>query len=220
MMRNHSDPAVGAEDIAQETLIKAVEKRKTLRESEKLEEWLFKIARNSTRNAIKKAKRQRQVVSRDNRSISEKEARYVTSITEADAKQAEANRYLVRQLLQLLQDKDRKVMELKLEGAETAEIAETIDSTSEAVQKRWERIRKWLAPIVHNLEELVDCLPGEDDRKVMERHLDGQPPSDIAKAIGISRSDVEARVKRVIADWKKAARQNSTDPVSAMVKND
>ena len=220
MMWNHSDPAVGAEDIAHETLIKAVEKRKTLRESEKLEEWLFKIARNSTRNAIRKAKLQRQFVSSDNLSINEKEAHYATSIAAADAEQAEANRYLVSQLLQLLQDKDREIVELRLVGLKPKEIAETIDSTSEAVQKRWERIRKWLAPIVGNLEALVNCLPGEDDRKVMERHLDGQPPSDIAKAIGISRSDVEARVKRVIADWKKAARQNSTDPVSAMVKND
>ena len=54
-------------------------------------------------------------------------------------------------LLCLLQGKDRKVAELKLAGAETAEIAETVGSTAEAVQKRWERILEWLIPIGRNL---------------------------------------------------------------------
>ena len=53
----------------------------------------------------------------------------------------------------------------------------------------------------------------------MERDLDGQLLSEIAQAIGISRSDVEERVKRAIAKWRKAARQNPTDPVSAMISN-
>ena len=220
MMWNHPDPAVGAEDIAQETFIKALENRCQVQEPKKLLGWLLKIARNLTLNEIRRAKPRRQLESLDNRSISEREARYATFIAETADEQAEANRYQVRQLRRLLQDKDREIVELMLDGLKPKEIAETIGSTSEAVQKRWERIRKWLIPIARNLEALVNCLPGEDDRKVMERHLDGQPLSDIAKAIGISRSDVEARVKRVIADWKKAARQNSTDPVSAMVKND
>ena len=51
----------------------------------------------------------------------------------------------------------------------------------------------------------------------MERYLDGQPLLEIAKAIGISRSDVEQIVKRVIAQWKKAAKQNPTNPVSTIM---
>ena len=54
----------------------------------------------------------------------------------------------------------------------------------------------------------MNRLPEVNDRKIMERYLDGEPLSEIAKAIGISRSDVEARVKRVIAKWKKAAEEN------------
>ena len=54
----------------------------------------------------------------------------------------------------------------------------------------------------------------------MERDLDGQPLSEIVKAIGISRATVENTVKRVIVDWKKAVRKNPTDPVSAMVKKE
>ena len=144
-------------------------------------------------------------------------------LAETDAQQTEADRYLVRQLLCLLQGKNRKVLELKLAGAEIKEIAETVGPNAVAVQKRWERILEWLTPIALNLEELMDCLPKENDRKIMERYLDGQPLSEIVKAmktIGISRSDVKKRVKRVIAQWKEAAKDNPTDPVSEMVNNE
>ena len=66
----------------------------------------------------------------------------------------------------------------------------------------------------------MECLPEARDRWVMERYLDGQPLSDIAKAIGISRPTIEETVKRVRAAWKKAAEENPTDPVSAMVENE
>ena len=54
----------------------------------------------------------------------------------------------------------------------------------------------------------------------MERHLDEQSLSEIAKAIVISRSKAEETVKRVIKQWQKAAAENPTDPVSAMVKKE
>ena len=225
MMRNHSDPAIGAEDITQDTFIKAFKERKTLREPEKLRGWLLTIATNLTLNEIRNAERRRQagdspLESLDNLSISEREAFYVTSLAETDAEQAEAIRYLMRQVLCLLQGKNRKVVELKLEGAETEEIAETVDLTAEAVQKRWERALEWLIPIARNLDALVNCLPGEKDRWIMERYLDEQPLSEIAKAIPTSRSKVEETVKRVIKQWKKASEQNSMDPVSVMGNNE
>ncbi len=197
----------------QETFIQAFKERHQVREPEKLLGWLLTIAKNLTLNAIRDAKQQA-------RTISESEAHYVTFLSGIGAEQAEANRYMVRQLLRLLQGKDREIVELMLEGLTLKEIAEAIGSTPEAVQKRWERIRKWLIPIARNLEALINCLPQETDRWVMERYLDEQPLSEIAEAIGISDSKVEETVKRVIKQWKKAARQNSTDPVSAMVKND
>ena len=225
MLRDHPDPAVDADDLTQETFIKAIENRHEVREPKKLLGWLLTIARNLTLNEIRDAKRRRQtgnsfLESLDNPSIGESEAPFATSLAEADAKQAEVERDMKAKLLCLLQGTDRKVIAFMNDGFTIQEIAEAIDATPDAVQKRWERIRKWLIPIARDLEALINCLPREDDRKVMERYLDGQPLSEIAKAIGISCSDVEARVKRVIADWKKAARQNSTDPVSEMVKND
>lgn len=226
MMQDHPDPAVAAEDIMQETFIKAFKKRHEVREPEKLSGWLLTIARNLTLNEIRNAERRRQagnspLQSLDNPSIGESEAPFATFLAETDAEQTEAIRYLMRQLLCLLQGKDRKVAELKLAGAETEEIAETVGPTAEAVQKRWERVLEWLMPIALNLEALMNCLSEEKDRWVMERYLDEQSLSEIAKAIvGISRSEVEETVKRVIKQWKEAAKENPTDPVSAMVKKE
>ena len=156
----------------------------------------------------------------DSLSISEREARYVTSLAETDAEQAEVERDMKAKLLLLLQDTDREVVALMHEGFTIQEIAAAIDATPDAVQKRLERIRKWLIPIARNLDALVDCLPEDKDRWVMERYLNGQPLSEIAKAIGISCSKVEETVKRVIKQWKKATKDSPTDPISAMVKKE
>ena len=224
-MRNHTDPAVDAGDITQETFINAFKKRKTLREPEKLQGWLLTIATNLTRNEIRDAERRRRagdspLESLDNLSIGEGEAPFATFLEEADAEQAEVERDMKAKLLRLLQGTDREVVAFTDDGFTIQEIAEAINATPDAVQKRLERIRKWLVPIARNLEALINCLPEETDRWVIERYLDEQPLLEIAKAIGISDSKVEETVKRVIADWKKAARQNSTDPVSAMVKTE
>lgn len=141
MMRNHPDPAVTAEDMTQETFIKALKKRHEVREPEKLRGWLLTIARNLTLNEIRNAERRRQagnspLQSLDNPSIGESEARYATFLAETDTEQAEAIQYLMRQVLCLLQGKNRKVVELKIDGAETEYIAETVGPNAEAVQKR------------------------------------------------------------------------------------
>ena len=220
MMRDHPDPSVDADDITSETFAKAFEKRKDIREPEKLLWWLRTTARNLLNDTIRASKRHLPTQSLNNLPDSERETPFASAIIERQNQQAEANRYLLQRLLHLLSDKDREIVEFMLDGFSPKEIAETIDSTLEAVQKRWERIRKWLCPIGLHLDELMNCLPEEDDRKIMERYLDGDPLLEIAKAIGISCSDVEARVKRVIKQWKKAVKQNPADPVSAMVNND
>ena len=177
-------------------------------------------ARNLLNDTIRASKRRLPIQPLNNLSDSDRETPFASVIIERQNQQTEANRYLLQRLLRLLSDKDREIVEFMLDGFSPKEIAETIDSTSEAVQKRWERIRKWLCPIGLHLDELVNCLPEEDDRKIMERYLDGEPLLEIATAIGISCSDVEECVKRVIKQWKKAVKQNPTDPVSAMVSNE
>ncbi|MCY3721215.1 MAG: sigma-70 family RNA polymerase sigma factor [Candidatus Poribacteria bacterium] len=223
MFRGHPDTAVDADDITSETFTKAFNKRKDIQEPEKLVEWLITSAKNLM---IDKMRRFRTQIGRlPTETVGsdvdlESQASFSSTLAETDTEYTESNRYRVAQLLRILQEKDREIVVFILDGFSPKEIAETTNSTPEAVQKRWERLRKWLEPIARNLDALVDCLPEENDRKIMERYLDGQPLSEITKAIGISRSDVEERVKRVITRWKKASRENPTDPVSAMVKKE
>ena len=161
MMRNHIDPAVDAADIAPETFVKAFKNRDEVREPEKLGGWLLTIARNLTLNEIRDAKRRTGnlfLESLDSLSISEREARYVTSLAETDAEQAEVERDMKAKLLLLLQDTDREVVALMHEGFTIQEIAAAIDATPDAVQKRLERIRKWLIPIARNFRR-VGGLP-------------------------------------------------------------
>ena len=222
MRWNHPDTVVDPDAITSETFTKAFYKRKQIGEPEKLLEWLIRVAENLMIDEIRKSRQKRRlaVVPFDSLSISERSTHYATSLVETDAKQAETNRYLAAQLLRLLQDQDREIVDFMLDGLKPKEIAEMVTLTSEAVQKKWERARKWLIPIARNLKALINCLPKERDRWIMERYFEEQQPlSEITKALDISRATVEKRVKRVIADWKKAARQNPEDPVSAMVSN-
>ena len=75
-----------------------------------------------------------------------------------------------------------------------------------------ERIFKWLRPIARQLDELIDNLPSQE-HKIMERYLDNQSLKEISEKLGISPTDVEVCVKRVIKGWKKAATQNATTKV-------
>ena len=223
MRRNHPDTVVDPDEITSDTFSKAFKKRKEIQEPEKLVEWLVRIAENLMIDAIRKSRQKRRlpVVSVGTVCDVEKEESFASTLVETDTEQSEADQYLVAQLLRLLQDTDREIAELKGAELSAKEIAELIGSTTpEAVQKRWERLRKWLEPIARNLDALINCLPEENDRKIMERYLDGQPLSVITEALSISPTTVERTVKRVITDWKKAAKDNPTDPVSAMVKKE
>ncbi len=226
----HPDTVVDPDEITSTTFLKAFNKRKQIGEPEKLVEWLVTVAKNLMIDKIRKSRQKRnlEIVRLDNLSISERSAPSATSLSETYAERAEAKQLLEAQLLLLLQDQDREIVDLLIDELRPKEIAEVINSTSEAdkkktagaVQKKLERIGKWVIPIVHNLGALINCLPEAKDRKIMERHFNRQSLSEITKALGVSRVTVEKTVNRVIAGWKKAARDNPADPVSAMVKKE
>lgn len=219
MMRDHPDPAVDADDITSETFIRAFNKRKEIQKPERLLGWLLTAAKNLTIDSIRTSERRTRhlsIQSLDNLSVREEDVPFASIIAETGAEQTEVKRYLTMQLFRLLPEQDREIADLRLDGFSPKEIAEAVGSTPGAIQKRWERLIAWLSPVAVHLDALVECLPEDDDRKIMERYLDGQPLSEIAKAIGISCATIEETVKRVIAAWKKATKQNPTDPVSAM----
>lgn len=221
MFRGHPDPAVDADDFTSETFMKAFNKRKEIQEPEKLLGWLITSAKNLMIDKMRRVRTRTRRLPTDAVGSDvdlESEASFASTLAETDTEYTESNRYRVAQLLRLLQDKDREIVAFMLDEFSQKEIAEMISTTPDAVQKRWKRLKIWVAPIMLHLEALINCLSEEKDGWIMERYLDGQPLSEIAKAIGISPSAVEETVKRVIADWKKAAKDNPKDPVSAMVK--
>ena len=223
MFRGHPDPAVDADDITSETFMKAFNKRKDIQKPEKLLEWLVTVAKNLMVDKIRRFRTRTQRLPTDTVGSDvdlESEASFASTLAETNTEYTEANRYRVAQLLRLLHEKDRETVALMLDELSQKEIAEMISTTPGAVEKRWKRLKIWVVPVMLHLEALIDCLPEKKDRWIMERYLDGQPLSEITKAIGISHSDIEETVKRVIADWKKAAREKPTDPVSAMVKKE
>ena len=229
---NHPDTVVDPDEITNNTFLIAFNKRKQIGEPEKLVEWLIRVAENLMIDAIRRSRQEKHLptTSLDGPpSVSEREALY-TSMRDAsmraetDIARTGAYRYREEQLLRLLtyMDKDREIVVLaRDERLNPAQIAERVGSTAKAVQKRQERLIKWTNPVMQHLDALIDCLLDEKDRNVMERYfLDQQSFSEITEALGIPRSTVEETVERVIKDWKKAAKDNPTDPVSAMVKKE
>ena len=208
ILKDHQD----ADEITNETFLKAFNERKTIKYPDKLVSWLYKTAKNA---AIERLRvRQRDVhqmpdlVSLDNLD-GEREAAAASIFAAQQAQQIETqietDQYLLTSLLRLLTEKDREVVEYLLDDLKPKQIAEVIDSTPETVQKRWERILKWLSPIAHGLDELLNNLPPQE-RKIMERYLDNQPLEYISEKLSISPTDVETCVKRVIKQWKNAVK--------------
>ena len=201
-----------ADDITNETFLKAFNKREMIKSPDKLVGWLYTTAKNVAidrlRDRQQGVNRMDEFVSLDNVEGERKSA----AASMLAAQQTEAEHYLLRCLLRLLPEKDLEVVEHLLDGLRPREIAEAIGSTAEAVQKRWERILKWLRPIVHQLDELIDNLPSQE-RKIMERYLDNQPLKEITEKLSSSPTDIEVCVKRVIKRWKRTVTQNATTKV-------
>ena len=130
---NHPDTVVDPDEITSETFLKAFNKRKQIGEPEKLLGWLIRAAENlmidKIRNARSRAHRL-PVTPIDGPSVSEG-----TMLRETDTEQTEVDQEQIAQILLLLQDQDREIVDLLLDELKPKEIAEVRTSTPEAVQK-------------------------------------------------------------------------------------
>ena len=218
----HPDTVVNPDAITNQTFLTAFNKRKQIGEPQELLGWLIRVAENLMIDEIRKSRQKRPLAVETVGTFFhvEKKQPFATSLAETDAKQAEADREQIAQLLQLLEGPDREIVVFMRDELSQKAIAQNMDTTPGAVEKRWKRLKIWVIPVARNLEALIDCLPEKRDRNIMERYFDRQPFSEITEALGISHATVEETVERVIADWKKAAKDNPTDPVSAMVKKE
>ena len=202
---NHHD----ADEITNQTFLKAFNKREAIKDPDKLVGWLYTTAKNAAIDRLRDRKgevnQMSEFVSLDNMSGEVEDASLLAAQQAQQTQQTETERYLLRRFLRLLSEKDLEVVEHLSDGLRPSEIAE-------AIQKRWERILKWLRPIAHNLDELIDNLPSQE-QKIMERYLDNQPLEEITEKLSISPTDIEVCVKRVIKRWKKTVTQNATTKV-------
>ncbi|MDE0635245.1 MAG: sigma-70 family RNA polymerase sigma factor [Candidatus Poribacteria bacterium] len=204
-----------ADEITNDTFLKAFNKREMIKDPERLVGWFYITAKNAVIDHIRAREqgvnRMSEFVSLDNVD-GERETAEASMLAAQQAQQTETERYLLRCLLRLLSEKDLEVVEHLLDDLKPKQIAEAIGSTAEAVQKRWERMREWLSPIAHNLDELLNNLPPQE-RKIMERYVDNQPLEKISEKLGVSPTDIEVCVKRVVKRWKKIVTQNATTKV-------
>ncbi len=216
MLSDCSDPAIEADDITSEALTKAFTKRKTLRDPDKLEGWLVTIARCLTIDKVRRHKALHRKLSVVSLSESESNTDLASIRAETDRQEVENAQYEVNRLRHLVAAEERALIDLRLDGLATKEIAESLGLRPGTVRKRWERLRKWLCPIARHLDNLINCLPDANDRKVMERYLEGQALSEIGVVVGLLPSGVAAHVEAVIKSWKAAVEIDADDPVSAM----
>ena len=206
-LRNHQD----ADEITNDTFLKAFIKRETIKYPEKLIGWLYTTAERAAIDLLRARQRDvnrtPELVSLD--TLDGAKATAVASIlAEQQVQQTETYQYLLTGLQRLLSEKDLEIVEYLLDGKKPKQIAKEIGSTAEAVQKRWERILKWLRPVAHKLDELINDLPSHE-KKVMIRYLDNQPLEYIGENLDVSSTDVELCVKRVIKHWETSVKQNA-----------
>ena len=206
IVRNRED----ADEITNDTFLKVFNERNKIQSPEKLLGWLYTTAKNASFDCLRSRQRENnqkqeylRTFSYDGQDVAE-----VLMLAARQNQQDKKYKDLLNGLVRLLSEKDRVVVEYLLDGLKPKQIAEAIGSTAEAVQKIRERIVKWLHPIALHSDELIDNL-SPDDKKIMERYLDNQPIEDISDKLGISMSDIEACVKRVVKKWKKVQSSNS-----------
>ncbi len=127
-----------ADDIAQETLIKAYLSSDTYREQGTFAAWLYKIAHRTFLDHRKSRK--------DTRPI--EEARHVAD-TSSEADHAFRYQVLYAALAALPPKERTAILLFYLKGYSVKEVAHIVDSTPEAVKKQLERGRTHLKEKIH-----------------------------------------------------------------------
>ena len=144
ILKDHQD----AEEVTNETFLKAFNNREKIKYPEKLIGWLYRTAENTAIDRMRTKQREGEqapeIVSYEHEDGGSMTA--ASMLAERQAQHTETIRYQLTRLLRLLPDKDRAVVDYKMDGLRPEQIAEAIGFTQQAVQKRWERLLEWLPP--------------------------------------------------------------------------
>lgn len=148
-----------AEDVLQETLIKAYQGLDKLREPRAVRTWLFKVAANACRMKRRKEKPQRNL-SLDSFNPPGWEEGYTpevpdwSEVPEDSARQAELREALEEAIAELPDDYRMVVLLRDVEGLSTAETAEALDIGVSAAKMRLHRARMALRQELEEYEEV------------------------------------------------------------------
>ena len=133
-----------ADDLVQETLIKALRSAKSLRDMEKMNSWLFTILSNNWRDYLRKRKPTEDI----------DECVFTDDMTPEIIHERKTITDLVQQAVTKLPQGQRQVLSLvDLEGFSYAEVAEIIGIPVGTVMSRLNRARKALAVQLLELKE-------------------------------------------------------------------
>ncbi len=170
-----------AEEITQDTFLRAYQKLSTLKDPSRFSNWLYKIATNCCRNWLREQKRKNQSQSLEVTPMAEVARsnydRYVSEQREAEA--TEHRLEIVKKLLDKLPEGERKAMVLYYLGEMTAaEVGKFLGVSVEAVRLRLSRARKRLQEEEEVLVQEVlggVQIPSSIKQNIMRRVVDMKP---------------------------------------------
>ena len=180
ILKNHHD----AEDIVDETFMRALEKLDTLDNPKDYPQWVGRIAENKAKDYIKKSKPM--LVDEYDFKNSEDEFDMHKSVSPEKMADTNENMELYRKLISKLSDVQRQAVVLnRIEGYKTREIAEMLGCSENTVKSR---IRQGEAKLVKEAEKL----------KKKGYTLNGMMPLDfftfMSRLLGVSSSNVASIV--------------------------
>ena len=149
------DPAV-ADDITQETLLRLTQRLHTLRDAERLEAWVFQIARNAVTDHFREAKESEPFDEETKTSELEPEAHEPLALEDERLRRAVAA--YVRSVVENLPEPYRGALQLtEFEGISQVGLAGKIGLSVSAAKSRVQRARAMLR------EEMERCCRWETD---------------------------------------------------------
>ncbi len=142
-----------AEDLAQETFIKAYKKIDTLKDHKKAKSWLYSIARNTVIDFFRKNKNKEITLSD---ALLESVAKTTTAAFQEKAISNEISKELDRCIDRLVKEDRAIVRLLYYEGFSYKEIADLLNINENTLKSRLHRARKVLLEMIRTSKPLGD----------------------------------------------------------------
>ena len=134
-------------DIIQDTFIKAIRKISQLKDIEKIDFWIYKIAINLTLNSIQRDKR---IFFTEDRIDSFVDRETADQYVKIESSQSQENYFLLMELIEELPIKFKIIISLKyIENLKEAEISEILDIPVGTVKSRLNIARTRLKKLLH-----------------------------------------------------------------------